>query len=128
MPIEPSAIGPIDGEVREAIRFLVASAQDVPNRETPELSRQHAGLLVQRNEIRMLHFVFALDLLNKQQRVGNDIQFRSPLGLGDRESLQQACIFSHVVRRGAEVTADFDDLAAIGCHVHPVTSRSGIAA
>src|SRR5947209_17754478 len=66
-PLDPAAVGAVDGQVGQAVRVLVAGAQRVADGKAVEPASHGARLLVQRNQVRMLDPVFAQHLLHQQQ-------------------------------------------------------------
>src|ERR1043165_2467523 len=111
--LHPPPVSPIDGQIRQAVRVLVPGAQRVLDREAAELAREAHGFVEQRNEVRMLHAVLAVDLVHEEERVGDDVDLRRPFLLGDQQRFDEARVLGDVVRRRAEVAAKLDDLAAL---------------
>ena len=75
----------------------------------------------------MLDAVDAEHLLHEELGIRNDLDLASALGIRNFQSFEQARVFGDVVRRAAEVAADFDDLAGVGGDVDAVAGRAGIA-
>src|SRR5581483_12011077 len=110
-PLHPPPVRPIDGEIREAIRFLVARAQRVADREARKLARDSPRLRVKRNQIRVLHFELSEHLIHQQQRIGNDLHLARAFFARHRQRFEQPSVLRDVVRGGAKKATNLDDFA-----------------
>jgi hypothetical protein len=122
-----AAVGAVDGEVREAVGFLVAGAQRVADREAAEVPDQDLGPLEERDEVRMLDPVLAEHLLHEQERVADDFQLVGSLLLRHVERFEEARVLRDVVGGRTEVAGDLDYFR-VGAKDDAIAGRSGIAA
>jgi len=95
-------ISPIDGDICESVSLFVPRTQRVPDREALKSPAHLFGLPEERNQIGVLDPVAAEHLIDKEKRVGNDLELGRALGPGERESLDQAGVLSDVIGRPAD--------------------------
>src|ERR1044071_8982919 len=126
--LHPPPIRPVHGQIRQPVGVLVPGAQRVLDREAAELARQSHRFVEQRNEVRMLHAILAIDLVHEEERVRYDVDLGRSLLLGDQQRLDEARVLRDIVRRRAEEAAELDDLSAIRAHEHAEAGWPGIAA
>jgi hypothetical protein len=83
-------------QVSQPISVGVGLTSDVLEGNAANLARQRSRLGVQRLQARVLDFEIAEHLLNEQQRVGADEQFRRVMRAGPLERGEQPPVFGDV--------------------------------
>src|ERR1043165_594909 len=104
--LHPPPIRPVHRQMRQPVGVLVPGAQRVLDREAAELARQSHRFVEQRNEVRMLHAVLAVDLVHEGGRVRHAAAPAPPPLLGSRQPAEDAGVRAPLVRLGPEKPAE----------------------
>src|SRR5438067_10186549 len=89
-PLHRPSIGAIDSQIRETIRFFVASAQRMPYREIRKVTHETSSFFVQWDEVLVLDAKFSEHLVHQQQRIGNDLHLGRPFFARDRQRFEKS--------------------------------------
>jgi len=118
----------VHGFVGEAVGVLVFVAEGVRDLEGFESGDTVSGFLPERFEVRRVHLIFALDLLDHQLGVGDDAETGVVVVEGVLEAGEQAGVFGVIVGSDTEELAEFgDDHALIVLNEGSKTGRPGVS-
>ena len=119
----------VHGLVGERVGVLVFVAQGVGDLKGVEPGDAVAGLLPQGLQVRGVDLVLALDLLDHQLGIGDDLDAAVAVGEGPVEHGEQAAVLGEIVGAGAEKLRELGEGGACGVgNDGPVAGGAGVAA
>ena len=90
MPFHGAPGRPVDGQIGQTIGLLVSRAERMADGEASKAAGHPLSLLVQRDEIGVLHPELAEHLVHQQQRIGDDLHFGRSLLPGQGQRVDQS--------------------------------------